>query len=91
MPSLLEDSHFPEDAKGRARDILDGCKGSSLGSYSDSPGIEIIRRHVADYIERRDGHPASWENIVLCAGASEGIRVRARVIHNISQVYSSLL
>lgn len=74
MPSLLEDSSFPEDAKQRARDVLAGCKGSSLGSYSDSPGIEVIRRHVADYIERRDGHPASWENIVLCAGASEGIR-----------------
>jgi hypothetical protein len=25
------------------------------GSYSDSPGVEIIRRHVADYIQRRDG------------------------------------
>ncbi|XP_050704696.1 alanine aminotransferase 1-like [Eriocheir sinensis] len=74
MPSLLEDSSFPEDAKMRARCILEGCKGSSLGSYSDSPGIEIIRRHTADYIEQRDGHPASWENVVLCAGASEGIR-----------------
>ena len=78
MPSLLEDSIFPEDAKERARGILAGCKGTSLGSYSDSPGIEIIRRHVADYIERRDGHSSSWEDIVLCAGASEGIRVRER-------------
>lgn len=74
MPSLLDDDTFPEDAKQRARGILAGCRGGSLGAYSDSPGIEIIRRHVAEYIERRDGHPSSWENIVLCAGASEGIR-----------------
>ena len=54
------------------------CKfeGASAGSYSDSAGIEIIRRHVAEYIQNRDGGiPANWENIVLCAGASEGIRV----------------
>lgn len=74
MPSLLEDSSFPEDAKERARGVLAGCKGTSLGSYSDSPGIEIIRRHVADYIQQRDGQPSSWEDIILCAGASEGIR-----------------
>ena len=46
------------------------------GSYSDSAGIEIIRRHVAEYIELRDGGIKSdWENIILCAGASESIRV----------------
>ena len=57
---------------------LINIKGSSAGSYSDSAGIEIIRRHVADYIQTRDGGvPSNWENIVLCAGASEGIRVRA--------------
>jgi hypothetical protein len=27
--------------------------GGSVGSYSDSPGIEVIRRHVADYIAQR--------------------------------------
>jgi len=73
-PPLLESNDFPEDAKSRARDILAGCKGSSVGSYSDSPGLEVIRRHVADYIQARDGHPSHWTNIMLCAGASEGIR-----------------
>lgn len=76
MPSLLDDPTMPSDAKERAQTILGGCRGSSLGSYSDSPGIEIIRHHVAQYIERRDGFSSNWENIILCAGASEGIRVR---------------
>nr|AJP75146.1 alanine aminotransferase [Leptinotarsa decemlineata] len=73
-PKLLDDPHFPEDAKQRARTILAGCRGGSVGSYSDSPGIEVIRRHCAEYIERRDGIPASWENIVIGGGASDAIK-----------------
>lgn len=68
LPSLLDDPKFPTDAKERARTILKGCRGSSVGSYTDSPGIEVIRRHVAKYIERRDGIPADWQNIILSAG-----------------------
>jgi len=74
-PPLLDTEDFPEDAKSRARAILAGCKGGSVGSYSDSPGLEVIRRHVAEYIMRRDGGiECDWRNIILCAGASEGIR-----------------
>lgn len=76
-PELLKSADFPEDAKNRAQAILAGCRGGSVGSYSDSAGIEIIRRHVAQYIEKRDGGvPADWNNIILSAGASESIRVR---------------
>jgi len=81
-PPLLETNEFPEDAKDRARAILKGCRGSSVGSYSDSPGVEIIRRHVADYIAERDGFPSDWQNIMLCAGASEGIRACLKLMTN---------
>uniref|UniRef100_A0A182PL20 alanine transaminase n=1 Tax=Anopheles epiroticus TaxID=199890 RepID=A0A182PL20_9DIPT len=75
-PPLFNDPTIPADAKKRARDILDGCKGGSVGSYSDSAGIEVIRRHAAEYIQRRDGGiPADWQNIILSAGASGGIKV----------------
>jgi alanine transaminase len=74
-PPLLNSEEFPADAKSRAKDILDGCRGASVGSYSDSVGIEIIRTHVAQYIERRDGGiKANHNNIILSAGASESIR-----------------
>merc|ERR1711936_564748 len=74
-PPLLDSEDFPEDAKTRARAILAGCKGGSVGSYSDSPGLEVIRRHVAEYIMERDGGiECDWRNNILCAGASEGIR-----------------
>lgn len=32
-PELLEDSCYPEDTKERARTILDGCRGGSVGNY----------------------------------------------------------
>lgn len=75
MPKFLDDPSFPEDTKKRARDILNGCKGGSVGSYTDSTGIEVIRKHVAEYIERRDGHPSDWNNVIISAGASDAIKV----------------
>merc|ERR1712149_108479 len=82
-PELLNSKDLPEDAKDRARAILGGCKGGSAGSYSDSPGVEIIRRHVAEYIEKRDGGiPSDWQNVILCAGASEGIRAVMKLLTN---------
>ena len=65
-PPLLDSVEFPEDAKARAREILAGCRGGSVGAYSDSPGIEVIRRHVAAYITERDsGVDCDWRNIMV--------------------------
>ncbi|XP_062859371.1 alanine aminotransferase 2-like isoform X2 [Trichomycterus rosablanca] len=73
-PDLLEDNKFPEDVKSRAQRILQACSGGSLGSYSTSQGIELVRQDVARYIERRDGGiPSNPDNIYLTAGASDGI------------------
>ncbi|XP_033993000.1 alanine aminotransferase 2-like isoform X1 [Trematomus bernacchii] len=73
-PELLNDSSFPEDAKSRARRILQSCGGNSMGSYSASQGIESVRQDVARYIERRDGGvPCDPDNIFLTTGASDGI------------------
>ncbi|KAJ8667469.1 hypothetical protein QAD02_009132 [Eretmocerus hayati] len=74
-PELLEDSRYPEDVKERVKTILGGCKGSSLGSYTESAGIEVIRKHAAKYIEERDGGiPSDYRNIILSNGASDGIK-----------------
>uniref|UniRef100_A0A1B6CHN5 alanine transaminase n=2 Tax=Clastoptera arizonana TaxID=38151 RepID=A0A1B6CHN5_9HEMI len=74
LPELMNDSRFNDDVKLRAKTILAGCRGSSVGSYTDSPGIEVIRKHVAKYIECRDGFPSNWENIILSSGASDAIK-----------------
>jgi len=82
-PELLDGPGFPEDVKSRARAILTASRGSA-GCYSDSAGLELIRKHVAQYIERRDGFPSNPDDIVLCAGASEGIRSSLKLLSTIS-------
>ncbi|XP_048886834.1 alanine aminotransferase 2 [Brienomyrus brachyistius] len=73
-PELLESPSFPEDAKQRARRILQGCGGESLGSYSASQGVDCIRKDIATYVEQRDqGVPCNWDNVYLTTGASDGI------------------
>lgn len=73
-PELFNSSQFPEDAKQRAKRILDGCGGHSVGSYSDSAGVRVIREDVARYISERDGFPSNPDNIFLSTGASDGIK-----------------
>ncbi|KFO30617.1 alanine aminotransferase 1 [Fukomys damarensis] len=73
-PDLLSSPDFPEDAKRRAQRILQACGGHSLGAYSISSGIQLIREDVAQYIKRRDGGiPADPNNIFLSTGASSAI------------------
>ncbi|XP_067640968.1 alanine aminotransferase 1-like [Eurosta solidaginis] len=80
--SLFNSPDYPEDVKKRARMILDGCQGGSVGSYTDSAGIEVIRKQVANFIEKRDGIASDWHNIYLTGGASPAIKnVLALVCH----------
>lgn len=48
---------------------------SIIGSYTDSRGITIIRKHVQEFITARDGIPANYESIFLTNGATDGIKV----------------
>ncbi|CAG7831539.1 unnamed protein product, partial [Allacma fusca] len=49
-------------------------------AYSDARGLQCIRVHVAEYIERRDGGIASHaDDIILVAGASDGIRAALKL------------
>ncbi|XP_071409826.1 alanine aminotransferase 2-like [Pithys albifrons albifrons] len=72
-PELMADSSIPSDARDRARRVLGSCGGQSIGSYSASPGLEVVREDVARYIERRDGIPARAQDIFLSTGASDAI------------------
>ncbi|PVD24852.1 hypothetical protein C0Q70_15338 [Pomacea canaliculata] len=70
----MKNGDFPEDAKNRAKKILDACKGGSVGSYSESPGLLAIREDIAAYIAKRDGHPSNASDIIMSTGASDGIK-----------------
>jgi len=74
-PKMLESADFPEDAKSQARKILGSCSGGSIGAYSNSAGVEVVRRDIAKYIEQRDGGiPSDWNNVFVSTGASDGIK-----------------
>ncbi len=45
------------------------------GSYSDSAGIEVIRRDISEYVTKRDGFPCDYLDVFMSTGASDGIKV----------------
>lgn len=48
-----------------------------VGAYSDSAGVEVVRRHAAEYITRRDaGVKSNYQDVFLSNGASDAIKVR---------------
>lgn len=73
-PQLQDSPDFPADAKQRAKRILDSASGHSIGAYSESTGIRIIREDIAKYIEQRDGIPSNFLNVFLSSGASSSIK-----------------
>ncbi|XP_065688735.1 alanine aminotransferase 1 isoform X2 [Patagioenas fasciata] len=72
-PELLNDKSIPSDAKDRAKRLLAACGGQSAGAYSASPGIELVRQHVARFLQQRDGVAADPQNVFLATGASDAI------------------
>jgi len=72
-PELLEKASnlFPKDVKARAKELLEEI--GSIGAYSHSKGVPLVRKSVAGFIAARDGHPADPEHIFLTGGASAGV------------------
>lgn len=82
MPQLIDELSIPfhKDARQRARTLLDAIE--YPGAYSHSKGCPSIRRTVADFIQRRDGHPADPESIFLTSGASDGVKMLLQTMIN---------
>ena len=71
---MIEQNIFPDDVNKRAKDLLSTIRGST-GCYSDSVGLAVVRKHIAEYIERRDGFPANVNDIIVTNGASSAVKV----------------
>ncbi|KAG7095555.1 hypothetical protein E1B28_006293 [Marasmius oreades] len=67
----LAPNAFPKDVIARAQELRSEI--GSIGAYSHSQGVPIIRKHVAQFIEQRDGFPSDPNHIFLTAGASAGV------------------
>ena len=63
---------FPPDAIARAREYVDAV--GSVGAYSDSQGVLIVREQVAAFLRERDGLDAEASDVFLTDGASAGVR-----------------
>lgn len=79
-PKLIESppSYIKPDAVRRAKFLLDHI--GSVGAYSASNGVDVIRESVARFIEERDGYPADPDCIYLTAGASTGVANLIRLV-----------
>lgn len=53
--------------------VVRSCSGQSVGSYSHHLGIPIVRQHIAEYIENRDGIPANVDDIFIIGGIASAI------------------
>lgn len=72
--SLLEHPCIPEDVKERAQKLMKFLRNGSVGSYTDSTGVEYIRKNVAKFIEKRDGHPSNHDDVVITSGSTDAIK-----------------
>lgn len=72
--NLLNHDNINPDAKKRAKTILE--EAISIGSYTHSLGLPLIRESVANFIQREDGVPRpSTNDIFLTDGASQGVHL----------------
>ncbi|KAG0308848.1 hypothetical protein BGZ97_013234, partial [Linnemannia gamsii] len=84
-PDLLKDENreialklYASDAIDRAKLLLANI--GSVGAYSHSQGIPLIRENVARFISDRDGFPADPSKIFLTQGASAGVQLTLQMI-----------
>ncbi|MCJ1428915.1 hypothetical protein MMC29_006826 [Sticta canariensis] len=84
-PPLLENERALKEGFGYKQDVIDRAKWllsevQSVGAYSQSQGAPVIRRSIAQFLERRDGYSAEPENIFMSAGASAGVNTLLNII-----------
>ncbi|KAF5656473.1 alanine aminotransferase [Fusarium heterosporum] len=75
---MIDALDYKPDVFSRARFLLKNV--GSVGAYSASAGVPVIRESVAEFLKRRDGYSADASKIYLSAGASSGITTLLNII-----------
>jgi alanine transaminase len=78
-PELEKMAKFPADVVARANELLKAM-GGSVGAYSSSQGVPLVRKRVAEFIKNRDGFPADFNSIFCTTGASEGVKALLQIL-----------
>lgn len=79
-PELLENQILPVDIQQRAHTLLDACEERSVGSYTDSSGLNHVRERIAEFITSRDGVPCSACNVFISSGSQRALMVMVKLI-----------
>ena len=69
---------YPADVVARAKAYIGAVP--SVGAYSDSQGVPLVREHVAEFIAARDGFPSDPADIYLTDGASAGVKALMQLL-----------
>ena len=64
---------YPDDVVARARAYVDAV--GSVGAYSESQGVPLVREEVAAFLRERDGVECEAADVFLTDGASAGVRM----------------
>lgn len=71
-PPLMERTEiFPSDTIKVSREIIEHIK--SVGAYSHSQGIPLVRTTIASFLTKRDSVSVDPSSIFMTNGASEGV------------------
>lgn len=81
-PALLESGvGLSPEARARAQAYLGAVAHGSVGAYTESQGITLVRQEVAEFINRRDGASnADPDDIFLTDGASSGVKALMQLL-----------
>ncbi|EFA81325.1 hypothetical protein PPL_05305 [Heterostelium album PN500] len=75
-PELLNspnaESMFPRDVVSRSCRLLSAIV--HTGAYSSTTGVKGILQNIANFIEKRDGHPSDPSTIFITDGATQSVR-----------------
>eukprot|EP01088_Endostelium_zonatum_P003055 TRINITY_DN1401_c0_g1_i1.p1 TRINITY_DN1401_c0_g1~~TRINITY_DN1401_c0_g1_i1.p1 ORF type:complete len:491 (-),score=147.59 TRINITY_DN1401_c0_g1_i1:42-1514(-) len=79
-PELLDNPPpiYKADAVARARKYLKGMP--SIGAYTNSKGLDVVREEVAQFIQHRDNFPSNMDDIYLTDGASSAVKTILSVL-----------
>ncbi|XP_065659531.1 alanine aminotransferase 2-like isoform X4 [Hydra vulgaris] len=73
-PTLIETNIFSWDVNKRAHQILSTIN-NSIGCYSVAAGLPLIKEHIAEFIQKRDGYHCNPAHLFITNGASAAIKL----------------
>ncbi|XP_047143698.1 alanine aminotransferase 2-like isoform X2 [Hydra vulgaris] len=73
-PTLIGINIFPSDVNKRAQEILSKIN-NSIGCYSVPAGVPLVKQHIAEFIQKRDGYYCNPAHLFVTNGASAAIKL----------------